>query len=426
MSSEAPSLPASVPDHRATGRNPEFQAILIPKDTLPHRSDGALTQVYVEPTSLCNLDCRICLRKSWDEATGAMGADTYQNLMEGLRQMPSLRRVSFWGIGEPLLHPQIASMVAQAKEIGAETQIITNGLLLDRAKAKGLVEAGLDRLIVSLDSVSTTSQPDARSGDQVAQVCQNVSYFRELSRADLPLIAVGSEVKLSPVRNNPPSHRPEIGVAFVLMKSNLRELKQLRSLAYSLGASSISVTNLLPYAEEMRDEILYPFSVGRSYPTEASQWYPKVSFPRTDVSPELFDALPELLGFTSSFGGAEPPDANRDGYCRFVDEGSIAVNWQGNVSPCVPLMHSYSCYILGRKKQIKQCVLGNLKTERLNEIWESSEFERIRRVVRRFPFSPCTDCGGCNLSDTNEQDCLGNVFPVCGDCLWAKGVIQCP
>ena len=393
---------------------------------LLHRSDSDLTQVYVEPTSLCNLDCRICLRKTWDEAPGAMEADTYQNLMDGLRQMPSLRRVSFWGIGEPLFHPQIVSMVAQAKEIGAETQIITNGLLLDRAKAKGLIEAGLDRLIVSIESVSTTSQPNVHSGDDLAQVCQNVSYFRELSRADLPLIVLGSQVKLSPAQNNHRPHLPEIGISFVLMKSNLRQLKQLRSLAYSLGASSISLTNLLPYAEEMQGEILYPFSAGRSYPAEASQWYPKISFPRTDVSPDLCEALPELLGFTSSIGGPEPPNANRDGYCRFVEEGSIAVNWNGNVSPCVPLMHSYSCYILGRKKQIKRCILGNLRTDRLNEIWESSEFDRIRRVVRRFPFSPCTDCGGCNLSDTNEQDCLGNVFPVCGDCLWAKGVIQCP
>lgn len=44
----------------------------------------------------------------------------------------------------------------------------------------------------------------------------------------------------------------------------------------------------------------------------------------------------------------------------------------------------------------------------------------------RFDFSPCTDCGGCDLADSNQEDCIGNSFPVCGDCLWAKGVIQCP
>ncbi len=51
---------------------------------------------------------------------------------------------------------------------------------------------------------------------------------------------------------------------------------------------------------------------------------------------------------------------------------------------------------------------------------------RFRDLVQRFDFSPCSDCGGCNLAETNEEDCFGNGFPVCGDCLWAKGVIQCP
>jgi hypothetical protein len=30
------------------------------------------------------------------------------------------------------------------------------------------------------------------------------------------------------------------------------------------------------------------------------------------------------------------------------------------------------------------------------------------------------------LLESNEEDCYGNTFPVCGGCLWAQGVIQCP
>jgi hypothetical protein len=46
--------------------------------------------------------------------------------------------------------------------------------------------------------------------------------------------------------------------------------------------------------------------------------------------------------------------------------------------------------------------------------------------VQGFAFAPCTFCGGCEMLDGNEEDCLGNEFPACGGCLWAQGLIQCP
>jgi hypothetical protein len=49
-----------------------------------------------------------------------------------------------------------------------------------------------------------------------------------------------------------------------------------------------------------------------------------------------------------------------------------------------------------------------------------------RQRVQNFAFAPCTACGGCDLSEANLEDCLGNEFPVCGGCLWAQAVIQCP
>jgi MoaA/NifB/PqqE/SkfB family radical SAM enzyme len=388
------------------------------------RIDPQLTQVYVEPTSECNLDCRICVRKTWDEPTGFMDMDIFMNLLAGLRQTPSLKRVSFWGIGEPLLHPQIVNMVKMAKDLGAETQIITNGLLLNKEKIEGFLQAGLDRLIFSIDSVSPIPKQDSRCGDVLSQVVHNINALNAL-REERNRQSVIRFSSCGPTENVL-TNKPEIGIAFVVTKSNLHDLNLLRPLAASLGANLISITNLLPYTEEMKDEILYSLSASRFSPTTYTPYQPEISLPRMDVSLKLFYALPNLLGHTSTFNGSQKLTAQNESYCRFIEEGSIAVTWQGEVSPCIPLMHSYSCFILGREKRNLSCTLGNLKTEKLQDIWQGIEFQRIRDIVRRFPFAPCTDCGGCNLSDTNEKDCLDNTFPVCGDCLWAKGVIQCP
>lgn len=36
------------------------------------------------------------------------------------------------------------------------------------------------------------------------------------------------------------------------------------------------------------------------------------------------------------------------------------------------------------------------------------------------------DCGGCDLRESNEEDCFGDESPRCGECLWAAGLVQCP
>lgn len=39
-------------------------------------------------------------------------------------------------------------------------------------------------------------------------------------------------------------------------------------------------------------------------------------------------------------------------------------------------------------------------------------FEALLEKVRRFEFSPCIDCGGCELPESNEGDCFANGFPL--------------
>lgn len=62
--------------------------------------------------------------------------------------------------------------------------------------------------------------------------------------------------------------------------------------------------------------------------------------------------------------------------------------------------------------------------ESLRAIWDLPAYTEFRARVRAFDFPPCTDCD-CELATGNEEDCLGNLHPVCGDCLWARGIIRC-
>ncbi|MDZ7671927.1 MAG: radical SAM protein [Halanaerobiales bacterium] len=371
------------------------------------RADPLLSRVYIEPTTDCNLNCKTCVRHSWDEKIGRMDLQDYIKIIDDLKEFDNLDRISFWGIGEPLYHPDIVEMIKRAKQLNVNTQIITNGLLLDESMSRNLLKAGLDSLVVSLDGTSPETMADIRSGANLEEIINNVKTFKNLK---------------SKYNDN----KTEIGIEFVIMKSNVGELKDLRKLALELGASFIFLTNLLPYTEAMTDEILYSFSNSRSQPEERTEHRPEIYLPPTDLNKDTVNSISKIVGKTSSISTRQVPFDPHNGYCKFVEQGSVAINWKGEVSPCVPLMHSYDCYIRERKKHFKSYDLGNIQDSALEDIYNSGEFKEFRKKLIEFPFSECTQCSGCDMSKTNEKDCHGNTFPVCGDCLWGKGIVQCP
>ena len=378
-----------------------------PHGLLLRPADPPLTKVYVEPTSHCNLNCRTCVRHSWQEPGGTMAMATYRRLVEGLRAVPTLRKVSFWGFGEPLLHPDIVAMVSLAGGLGAQTEIITNGLLLDAARAKALVQAGLDSLVFSIDGASAEAYAEVRAGGDFDLVRENASALRR-------------------ARAESPRHNPEIGIEFVATRRNVHELPALRRLALEIGASFIVVSNVLPYTRELAEETLYDVAVGLMKARQRNKWQPQIVLPVMDTRWEAAIPLSRLVEQTDGEDGLARRVGGNGAYCKFVGEGSLAVGWDGQASPCVALMHSYTCFVLGREKQIRRYTVGDVAAQSVADIWESEGYRRFRARVQAFEFSPCAHCGGCHLAESNEEDCYGNPFPVCGDCLWARGAIQCP
>ena len=378
-----------------------------PEGLLLRPSAPPLTKVYVEPTTACNLNCPMCARHSCGEPEGSMEMATYRRLAVGLRDVPSLRTMAFWGLGEPLLHPDIVEMVTLAKDLGSRTELITNGLLLDREMAEGLVRAGLDTLVVSVDGTSPESYADARPGADLRVVQSNLKT-------------------LETICTDHSSDNPEIGLEFVVTKRNVSQLPELRRLARWMRASFVIVTNVLPYTEEFSEEILYQLSAASTYRVPRSKQLPEIVLPRIDARPEYLESLAGLLRSGRTVGSLPGRSGEAESYCRFVGEGAVAIAWDGEVSPCIALMHSHTCYVLGRSKAIRRHTLGNIGREDIRRIWDREEFRRFRARVREFDFSPCIRCGGCYLSESNEEDCLGNEFPVCGGCLWAAGIILCP
>ncbi len=365
-----------------------------------------LAKVYVEPTNRCNIACRICVRNTWDVELGQMSEATFARILAGLEAISPPPTVFFGGLGEPLAHPRTIEMVARVKALGTTAELITNGTLLSEERSRRLIEAGLDVLWVSMDGATPESYADVRLGAALPEVLENLAGFR---------------------RARPPAHRPrpEIGIAFVAMKRNIADLPQVIAIGRRLGATRFSVTNILPYSAEMCDEVLYERTLS-DITYLPSPWLPRLSLPKMEINAVTREAFFRALrsGCNVTFAGDNLGGAND--VCTFIESGSMAVGWDGSVSPCPPLLYTHVSYLHGRKRVSRRHVIGNVGERDLIDLWNDPDYVAYRERVQGFAFAVCTFCGGCDLSEANEADCLGNTFPACGGCLWAQGVIQCP
>ncbi len=292
----------------------------------------SLNRLYIEPTSRCNLSCRTCIRNTWDEPMGDMEIDVFERLAGQLPRFPHLESVMFGGFGEPTAHPRILDMVRAVKALGLRAEMMTNATLLDDRLIDGLLREHLDMLWISLDGTTEESFETVRPGAGLSRVLENIG-------------------RLS-TRNHREGHSIDIGIAFVVMKANLGDVKHLDRLARSVGARRILVSHVLPYSEAMEKEMLclqtltldtFTFSPGKT----------ELSLPRLDVNNTTKETLFSLLqGFENLtfMGNRVAVDARR---CRFVTDRTSFVRWDGKVGPCMGLLHSYRTYLYGLERRVR-------------------------------------------------------------------------
>ncbi len=365
----------------------------------PGAVDGP-RKLHVEVTTRCNLACGMCLRNAWDEVAGDMAAETLRVLVEQFAALPSAQAVQFSGFGEPLAHPGIVEFVHSAAEAGLTTELVTNGALFTRELGIALIDAGLECLTVSACG-ETGLLPEAR---------WNLSFLR-----GRPMSA-GRGL-------------PKVRLHAVITRSNVQTLPHLRSMAMAIGATEISLSHLLPHTPEMAEQALYGsrLPAARAAPgTPPATWAPHIILPPLEWSPAESRAVAGLLaGQPHVTLGRTTIDFGHTA-CPFVEEDRAAIGWRGDLAPCLPLLHTHPVVTRQRSRLVRQWHVGNITETPLPMLWRSPDYTEFRCRVRDFSFPPCPNCGGCEMIDANESDCYGNPFPVCGDCLYARGLVRCP
>jgi radical SAM protein with 4Fe4S-binding SPASM domain len=108
--------------------------------------------VQIESTNLCNAKCVFCPRDEMHRRQGVMEMELFQKIVDECAAL-GITHVRMHNYGEPFLDKQLVEKVRYAKSRGiAEVGMISNGSLITEELARGMIDAGLDAINISVDA----------------------------------------------------------------------------------------------------------------------------------------------------------------------------------------------------------------------------------------------------------------------------------
>lgn len=139
-------------------------------------------RVTLEFTNHCNLNCVFCPRRFMEKETGFLEVGLARELMAQMREHAPVTVVPFFR-GESLTHPHWDMLLAGLHGFGlGPIQMATNASLLTEARARRLLEIGVDTLSFSMDTLNPDTYRRLRGSDY-ARSLGNVLRFLELRAA---------------------------------------------------------------------------------------------------------------------------------------------------------------------------------------------------------------------------------------------------
>ena len=190
-------------------------------------------------TNRCNARCVHCLSWKLKSQENEMTTLEWKSTLDELRKWLGPVSISITG-GEILLKKDAIEIVEYAAMLGFRVSLLTNGFLMTHEKAKRLIQSGVKRITISLDSSKPEIHDKVRGKegffDNVIKALQMLSDERGLSGRDV-----------------------EIWGKTVIMSYNVKDLSSIVMITKRLGINGILFQSLTPvyYSEQQGDPKWY-------------------------------------------------------------------------------------------------------------------------------------------------------------------------
>ena len=138
-------------------------------------------KIYFEVTNHCNFNCDFCPSHESGRPRQHMDFALFEKGIDDIAREHITGHVGFHVLGEPLIYPRLIDAIRYSHSRGLDTSINTNGSLLTSEAGSQLIDAGLDHLNISLQTLGErdhecrgTALPYARYYDRVMGALRDI------------------------------------------------------------------------------------------------------------------------------------------------------------------------------------------------------------------------------------------------------------
>lgn len=146
--------------------------------------------INIDPCDRCNFQCKFCptgdielMKRTPGRNFGSMDFGTYKYIIDKICEFEDkVKVIRLYKDGEPLLNPHFADMVAYAKQSGCCDRVdtTTNATLLTPELSLQIIEAGLDRINISVEGVNAMQYKDfSKYSIDYDKFVANIRFFYE-------------------------------------------------------------------------------------------------------------------------------------------------------------------------------------------------------------------------------------------------------
>ena len=363
---------------------------------------NTIQKIYIELTEHCNLNCPSCFRVNWAKEPSHMSNDIFNKTLDSVAKANT---VVIGGIGEPTAHPkfnQYSELLAQRGFVDRRSHTPLTIQVPGAEKSLELTSNAYFWPKDTLDTIVSLYKKVTVSVDGLPE------FFKRARGFDFEIMAENIR-SLAAKKKETRSKYPVIHAQLVLSDGNMHDVKELIPILKELGFQRLVISNLLPQCEGDKDNIVYTPYLTKELRDFVNSWYPIASGCQLPIK------IPQTK-------------LNFEHRCVFIEDGALIITANGDVAPCYRFAHDGVEYVFGRKKTVRAFYFGNVLEASLQDIWDRKDYEifRFQNYASRYP--SCVDCDYvefCDYINSTEADCRANE-PSCADCLWCRGLIECP
>jgi Radical SAM superfamily/Iron-sulfur cluster-binding domain len=212
--------------------------------------------VQIEATNICNAKCVFCPRDDMHRRQGIMSLELFKKIVDECAEL-GITHVRMHNYGEAFVDRRLVEKVRYAKEKGIkEVGMISNGSLITEPVARGMIDAGLDAINISVDASGKEVFEATRIGLKYDKVIANIERLLRL-------------------RGESGKRRPKLILSFVRQNNSADEQAFIEH--WKTIADKIHVTDLHNWAGTLNTESDVNFPCYRPWLTFTVLWDGRVS-----------------------------------------------------------------------------------------------------------------------------------------------------